>query len=938
MKVHIRPDPFNKKTWYTNDVPDLCAYLAQEFKVFPTNARIYHNDVALKNDVTPTDERSIKNLQSLDGEFYIVVYPAFIQFIFYAIVAITAALSIYTYMTMPKPQVSAPQSANNDLASRQNQPRINGRIPDIFGQLRSTPDLIAPPFTYYNENLIEIEECLMVIGRGYYQIGDCREDQTSVTDIADSSVSVYDPNTSITGAAIYQVGSAFTQPPLYVIKSKSINGQTLEMPNDIKVESTAIYFEAPDLIKSRGGLNFTSLFAANDTVAVYGADFGVSDVPLFGQVLFKSSQRVVVETATKIDSVNSFGGVLLIGALVEIITEVPPDVVGDPPTYVTTYKDLSGQYKVTGINETTISGGYNYEITLTNAMQVNPSWQFITTDKTAGAGVQLNKNESAINLNGSYQIDSITASEIKLKNPDQVNTDWDKLLMLPAQSTVDQVKSIRLDKIDSKWVGWHNLAMPECEQLVFNIFFPNGLFYQDSKGGVYSESMTVLIEYQRINSLGQPIGLVTQTYKTISTQRKAAFGTTVKLDLSVVGPVRFRIARTTPTKNDKTQDMAKIKDAYAAAKSSLLNYGDCTVVRSKTVGTEGALSLKERKLNFLVTRKLPLDGTGAMTATKSAAQALISLALDDKIGRRSQLDLDINQIKTEIAEVNAYFGSTKASEFSYTIDDANLSFEEIAGMVASSCFCEPTRFGSKLRINFDKPKSIPSLLFNHRNKAPKTEKRTHSFGVNKDYDGVEIEYISSIDDARVTYIAPEGGAKNNLMKISTTGIRTEEQAKTRAWREWNKLYYQRVAVEFEGLDESNLLSRNDAILVADNTATKTQDGEVQSVDGLTLYLSQNVTISAGSSIYLQMPDGTVDMIGCTAGPLKNQVVLARAPLFPLIVDNDRYLKTVYEIVGAGSESSSLFVLTEMSPQSKMTNSLKCVNYDARYYEKDHVFF
>src|SRR5699024_1108188 len=98
------------------------------------------------------------------------------------------------------------------------------------------------------------------------------------------------------------------------------------------------------------------------------------------------------------------------------------------------------------------------------------------------------------------------------------------------------------------------------------------------------------------------------------------------------------------------------------------------------------------------------------------------------------------------------------------------------------------------------------------------------------------------------------------------------------------------------------------------------------------------TIDSGSSIYLQMPDGTVDMIGCTAGQLKNQVVLARAPLFPLIVDNDRYLKTVYEIVGAGNESSSLFVLTEMSPQSKMTNSLKCVNYDARYYEKDHVFF
>ena len=259
-------------------------------------------------------------------------------------------------------------------------------------------------------------------------------------------------------------------------------------------------------------------------------------------------------------------------------------------------------------------------------------------------------------------------------------------------------------------------------------------------------------------------------------------------------------------------------------------------------------------------------------------------------------------------------------------------------MVASSCFCEPTRFGSKLRLNFEQPKEIPTLLFNHRNKVPKTEKRTQSFGLSKDYDGVEIEYTSPIDDARVTYVAPEDSPQNNLMKINTTGLRTVEQAKTRAWREWNKLYYQRVTCEFEGLDESNLLSRNDLILVSNNTKLTTQDGDVESVDGLTLSLSQNVIIETGSSIYLQMSDGTVDIIGCIEGSAKNQVILNRAPLMPLVVDSDRYAKTTYEIVNAGNETSSMFLLAEMSPQSKMTNSLKCVNYDARYYEKDHEFF
>ena len=152
------------------------------------------------------------------------------------------------------------------------------------------------------------------------------------------------------------------------------------------------------------------------------------------------------------------------------------------------------------------------------------------------------------------------------------------------------------------------------------------------------------------------------------------------------------------------------------------------------------------------------------------------------------------------------------------------------------------------------------------------------------------------------------------------------------------MYYQRVTCEFEGLDESNLLSRNDLILVSNNTKLTTQDGDVESIDGLTLSLSQNVIIESGSSIYLQMSDGTVDIIGCTAGTEKNQVILNRAPLMPLVVDSDRYAKTTYEIINAGSEESYMFLLAEMSPQSKMTNSLKCVNYDARYYEKDHEFF
>lgn len=940
-RVFIIPDPFNKETWSDESVEDVCEYLKQQFTVFPKNTRIYHNSVSNKNDVTPFDERSVKYLQSLEGDFYVVIYPAWIQIVFYVIAAISAAFSVYTYMTMPKPQVSAPQSANNDLASRQNQARLGGRVPEIFGHLRAVPDLISAPMTYYDANNKEIEECLMLCTRGYVQVHDIKDDQTNVNDISDMAVSVYDPHTSIIGTPIYQIGAAFTEAPYFSIKSKSINGQTLNVPNDQKIESPEIYFQFPGLIKTASPyINLDALLDVNDSIGIYGAEFLIDDATLAGDTTLTSGKQLIIRSALDIASVNNFKDVVLSGALIKVITEIAAEPPETSPTYVENYYDLSGRYKVTSTTKTAVSGGFDYAISLQNAQATNLNWQYVTQDFTVGTNVLFTNNSGSINLNGTYIVESVTTNEIKLSNPDLLNSDWAKVNSLPNQNTQSQPLVVRLDKLNNSWVGWYSLDLEDTEELVFNLFYQNGLFYQDSKGGVWNDTMTVLVEYQYITKDNQPTGQIYSQLFTITNSSKSPFGTTRRIQLNTPGRVRFRLARTTPTKNDKTQDLTKIKDVYATSKSKVLNYGDVTIVRSKTLGTEGALSLKERKLNMLVTRKLPVNGTGALTATKSAAQALIYLALDSKNGRRSSYEIDINQILAVEQEVNSYFGSSKASEFSYTLDDNNLSFEEIAGMIASASFCETYRFGSKLRLKFEKPQPNAVLLFNHRNKVPKSEKRSYSNRVDKGYDGIEIEYTSPVDDARIKYSIPENGSANNPMTIKTTGIRTDEQAKTRAWREWNKLLFKRITCQFDALDESNLLARNDKILVADNTLLGTEDGEVNSVDGLTLTLSQNVEFSQNQvkKIYLQMPNGSVDMIDCIAGEMTNQVVLSRAPVDSLVVESDRYLKTTYQIVNSENAGKSAFLVTEMSPSGKMTNSLKAVNYDARYYQQDHDFF
>ncbi|MDS7929220.1 host specificity factor TipJ family phage tail protein [Acinetobacter sp. V102_4] len=935
-KVIIVPDVYDRSTWSEAEVEDVLAYIYQQFDVWPENAKIYHDQIAEACDVTPNHPKRInaqlEHIQTLEGTFFVVIEPAWWQIIYYAIVAITAAYSLYTVLTMPKPQSPTVGSSNNELAQRSNQARLNGRIPDMLGRGRSYPDLIAEAYTVYKDG-IEVEECVMCISRGYFQILDMRDGDTDVANIAGTSVSVYDPFTSIIGSPIYQVGDSFTELPKYVRRSNSINGQTIELPNIAVVESSNVWFQSPNLIKS-AGLDFTQYFAATDRVALSGAVYGIEDVNLSGSIMVNEDKMVIIESSTNIDNPNLFKGLQLTGALVDIETTT-----GTPPVTETNTRDLSGQYVVSGVTKTVIAGGFHYEITLSNPEKVNANWQYVNNSYTITAGGLLNRNSNSITLDDTYTINSVTADTIALVNPSAINSDWDKLLTLPSQSTQGQEVLVRFDAVSSKYVGWINFDMPEATQAVFNFFFPNGLFYQDSKGGIWEEKITVIIELQAIDSNGDPAGSIATINQEIRANNKSQFGKTIYIDLPTAGSFRFRLSRTTATQAGKTQDTCKIKSVYGMADSIISDYGNVTVLRSRTVATDGALSIKERKLNCLVNRKLPLDGTGPLQVTRSAGQALINLALDQYIGRRTSAEVDIAQINAEIEKVNSYFGSSLMSEFNYTIDDDNLSFEEIAGMVASAAFCEPYRFGSLTRLKFEQPQENAILLFNHRNKVPLTEKRSYTFGVQKDYDGVELEYTSDIDDARVKYIIPEDITPKNPLKITTTGIRNAAQAKVRAWREWNKLRYKYMSCEFEALDESELLIRNDRILVGNNTVVSTQDGEIESADGLVIKTSQPCTFEVGHDyyIFLQMSDASVDMVPCTAGADKYHVVLSRPPVQPLVVSDDRYVKTLYTLVRADQSETQAFMLEELTPQTQMTNMLKASNYDARFYERDHDF-
>ncbi|ALH95598.1 host specificity factor TipJ family phage tail protein [Acinetobacter equi] len=936
-------------------VDDVCKYLAEQFDVFPENAQIYHNQISEQTNITPKTEADIERLKQLDGVFWVVIHPAWWMVVFWVVTAVMAAYSVYMIATMPKQNgQGSVGSSNNELANRSNKARVKSRIPDIFGTVLSFPDLIAEIYTYY-ENGIEIEECLMVIGRGYYDVHECKDGDTAIEGIEGASISVYDPNVSITSnTTIYRTGTAFTTAPRAVRKSDAINGQSLVQPNDLSLESSSLYFMTGGVIRSTANIDFTTYFKVGDGIAITGAAFGINDASLSGTAVLTPDFKVIVQSSVDIEAYDAYKGLLLNGALFEYIVE---ETTIDPETEESTTvvveratRDASGQYEVSSVTRIQSGSIYTYTIQLSNPKQVNYSWNDISENQTISAGITLNLNANSMTLDDIYSISAISSTQITLANAATVNAEWLKLPTMFNGSTQGRQANVDLEIVANKWVGWFNLDFDQATQAVFNVYAPQGMYATTDSGGEREAGCTITVQYQMLDENKNPVGEIVTREWEIWNKTKSSFGRTARYDLPSKGSFRFRLAKTYAKQNNRPVTEVKIKSVYATYASSKRNYPDVTVLRLKTVATDGALSVKERKLNCLVTRKLKTDGTGALVATRDAGQALINMALDQYVGRRSSSELDIAQIKSEIQKVKNYFGSDVATEFNYTFDDDNLSFEEMAGMVASACFCETYRYGNKLRMKFEGPQDNSVLLFNHRNKVPGSEKRTFSIGIDKDYDGVELEYTSPDDDLKTTYSIPEDGSARNPLKITTSGIRNHAVAKTRAWREWNKLLYQNLSCEFDALDESNLLVRNDRILVADNTELKTRDGQVEYVDGLTLKLSQfiedpyskqfgNVEIMEGKTyyIYLQMQNATIDMISCVAGNEPDEVILSRAPLQSLVIDEDRYIKTTYLLVEAQEADKQAFLLTEASPNDEMTNKLTCINYDSRYYEKDKAF-
>lgn len=586
------PDPVS-----VCEVSNLVDYLASKWDRFPASARIYNGQPSRNTDVTPSDIHGVRRLNDLEGPVYVVVYPQDPIVILLSIVAVTAIAATLFRPTPPTPALRNVQneSPNNQLSRRTNQARPKARIPDIFGTVRATPDLVALPYRVFEDH-VEVEYSYLCVGRGYFDIDadSVKDGDTKISEIDGSSVEIYAPSTSPnSGSPQLTIGSAISEPLWTARRLNAVNGQELPAANANSFVGL-MAFEDPNKITSTSGVDFRDLFDDGETLyIVHDGYTGAIDsaASITTSVTCTLAGEIVYDTGTP--AMSAGDTITLSNAL--FYNSTTGEIV-----------NLDGTYTVDSI-----SGGDT--IVLDSPSSVNGDWNLIddfASDVTYARSVTIDTaaNTQSVDLTGTYTISTVSETEIALSSPSGVNADWSDLTNYTGGATAEHSATIYTTGV--QWIGPFTLDMPDLEKVYVNFVASQGLFKDDGQHQ-YPFDVAVEIGVTPIDANGDATGSEETFSGTVlgSSTSRGERALTVKIDPTFTGRCKVRARRTTASDiafQGTVVDEIKWRDAYGMAPISDTDFGDVTTIHASSTATAAATALKDRKLNLIARRKISI--------------------------------------------------------------------------------------------------------------------------------------------------------------------------------------------------------------------------------------------------------------------------------------------------------------------------------------------
>lgn len=492
------------------------------------------------------------------------------------------------------------------------------------------------------------------------------------------------------------------------------------------------------------------------------------------------------------------------------------------------------------------------------------------------------------------------------------------------------------------FTDWFSFSTLKVDKFWVNVVSRSGMFKDDGTVRTTANS-SFQVDWQFLDDNKNPVGSIISVSGTVSGDDSDQKGTTVEVDAGSRSFVRIRLKRTTPKDFDfegTVVDEIQWRDLYGSQSVELTDFGDITTIHTRRIRNETSASITTPVLSCsateMVNKYLGNDTfDSSLTANTQAMQTLIRMALDPKIGGRDITELNLDQIITAQSAIESYFGFSTAGEFNYTFDSTQITPQEIFYIICNAVFSVPIRLGKVLEVEFEQPQAGPAMVFTHRSKKPNSETWLRRFKNDTEHDGIIFKWQNMETNTQDLIFYPPDRTAINPKTFEIPGIANLQQAQWRTWREFQKLRYGRISVDFTATAEGRLVRPTQMISVVKGSRVKTFDGYVRSVEGLTIELSQEVEFSEGEdhSVILKQREGGVQSIAVIPGADNRHITLLEIPNENIYTGNDQ-LKTEFSFGPENRLDGQKIIPLTIDPVDKQYVKITGRIYDGRYYSFD----
>jgi hypothetical protein len=523
---------------------------------------------------------------------------------------------------------------------------------------------------------------------------------------------------------------------------------------------------------------------------------------------------------------------------------------------------------------------------------------------------------------------------------------WGDILGGEQDMTVlGQARAFIIKITEENILGKFKVSSIKIDKLLVNVYAQNGM-YKEGAGGRQQASVDYDVFYQKLADDGQtPVGPETSVRQTITGRNADEKGITTEIDLVSPTFVQFWLARVTPLDFEfegNIVDEIKLKDVFGLFDIDKTEFGNITTIQTKRSAVSRATAIRNPELNCIATELVnKYEGAGvfnpALTPNTQAMQSLIRMALDPNIGRREQAEIDLDMLLATQAEIELYFQIGEAGQFSYSFDSTQISAQETFFLIGQAAFTTLWREGRVLKSLFEKPQTVPSMVFTHRSKQPGAETWNRKVSGTDKKDSIEFIYTDDKLHTQETLYFPANRSGVNPLRVEMPGVKGLSQATWHMMRRYNKLLYQEIDVDFGATQEGRFVKPKRLISVVKGSRVLTSDGYTLDVTGLLVTLSQEVSFAPGDDhfLVLKQRDGATESVLVTETENKRVVQLGQLPSEAIYTGNDS-LKTEFSFGSESRLSGQLMLPEEISPTDKSYVKIKAINYTDLYYADDPV--